>query len=48
VPVSFAAEVITSTMVAVQQRRIAGATGLTDAEAYTALAPLLLNGLRRD
>jgi AcrR family transcriptional regulator len=48
VPVPFAAEVITSTMVAVQQRRIATATGLADAEAYEALAALLLHGLARD
>lgn len=47
VPVSFAAEVITSTMVAVAQRRIAEATGLADAEAYEALATLLLHGLTR-
>ncbi|PVY96732.1 TetR/AcrR family transcriptional regulator [Actinomycetospora cinnamomea] len=47
VPVSFAAEVITVTMVAIQQRRIATATGLGDAEAYEALASLLLNGLTR-
>lgn len=47
VPVSFAAEVIASTMVAIQQRRIAGATGLADAEAYEALAALLLHGLER-
>jgi AcrR family transcriptional regulator len=48
VPVSFAAEVITATMVAIQQRRIAGTTGLADAEAYEALATLLLHGLARD
>ncbi|GAA4794463.1 TetR/AcrR family transcriptional regulator [Actinomycetospora chlora] len=48
VPTAFAAEVITSTMVAVQQRRVAGATGLGDAEAYDALATLLLHGLTRD
>ena len=45
---SFAAEVITATMVAIQQRRIAGTTGLADAEAYEALATLLLHGLARD
>ncbi|GAA4875229.1 TetR/AcrR family transcriptional regulator [Actinomycetospora straminea] len=48
VPVSFAAEMVTATMVAIQQRRIAGATGLADAEAYEALATLLLHGLARD
>jgi AcrR family transcriptional regulator len=47
VPVSFAAEVITVTMVAIQRRRIATATGLGDAEAYEALAALLLHGLSR-
>lgn len=47
VPVSFAAEVITVMMVAIQQRRIATATGLGDAEAYEALAALLLHGLTR-
>jgi AcrR family transcriptional regulator len=48
VPVAFASEVITSTMVAIQQRRIATTTGLADAEAYEALAGLLLHGLARD
>jgi AcrR family transcriptional regulator len=48
VPVSFAAEVITATMVGIQQRRVAAATGLGDAEAYEALATLLLHGLTRD
>jgi AcrR family transcriptional regulator len=48
VPVSFAAEVITATMVGIQQRRVAAATGLGDAEAYEALAALLLHGLTRD
>lgn len=47
VPVSFAAEVITATMVGIQQRRVAAATGLGDAEAYEALAALLLHGLTR-
>ncbi|CAA9297021.1 MAG: Transcriptional regulator, AcrR family [uncultured Actinomycetospora sp.] len=47
VPVSFAAEVITATMVGIQQRRVAAATGLGDAEAYEALAALLLHGLAR-
>ena len=47
VPVSFAAETAATTMVAIQQRRIAGATGLADAEAYEALAALLLHGLAR-
>jgi hypothetical protein len=45
--VSFAAEVITATMVGIQQRRVAAATGLGDAEAYGALAALLLHGLTR-
>ena len=42
----FAAEVMASTMEAIQQRRIAGATGLDDAEAYEQLATLLVRGLR--
>lgn len=46
VHVGFAAEVIASTMEAIQQRRIAGTTGLADAEAYEQLATLLVGGLR--
>jgi AcrR family transcriptional regulator len=46
VHVSFAAEVIASTMEAIQQRRIAATTGLADAEAYEQLAALLVSGLR--
>ncbi|NMO92154.1 TetR/AcrR family transcriptional regulator [Actinomycetospora sp. TBRC 11914] len=46
VHVSFAAEVIASTMEAIQQRRIAATTGLADAEAYEQLATLLVSGLR--
>ena len=45
---AFVCEVIASTMVAIQQRRIAAATGLADAEAYEALAGLFLHGLTRD
>ncbi|WP_051969748.1 TetR/AcrR family transcriptional regulator [Kitasatospora azatica] len=45
VHVAFAAEVITSVMVRIQQRQVAAATGLADAEAYGHLAELLLHGL---
>ncbi|MCT4352237.1 TetR/AcrR family transcriptional regulator [Streptomyces sp. Je 1-79] len=48
VHVTFAADVITSVMVRIQQRQVAAATGLADAEAYGQLAELLLNGLRRN
>ena len=47
VHVAFAAEVITSVMVRIQQRQVAVATGLADAEAYEQLAQLLLHGLTR-
>ncbi|MDX3233185.1 TetR/AcrR family transcriptional regulator [Streptomyces sp. ME19-01-6] len=47
VHVAFAADVITSVMVRIQQRRITAATGLGDAEAYAELAELLLRGLAR-
>ncbi|WP_218893210.1 TetR/AcrR family transcriptional regulator [Streptomyces sp. 1331.2] len=47
VQVAFAAEVITSVMVRIQQRQVAAATGLADAEAYGHLAELLLHGLVR-
>jgi AcrR family transcriptional regulator len=46
VHVGLAAEVIASTMEAIQQRRIAATTGLADAEAYEQLATLLVRGLR--
>ncbi|WP_433801167.1 TetR/AcrR family transcriptional regulator [Actinomycetospora sp. CA-084318] len=46
VHVAFAAEVVASTMEAIQQRRIAATTGLDDAEAYEQLATLLVRGLR--
>lgn len=48
VHVSFAADVIASVMVRIQQRQVASATGLADAEAYGQLAELLLNGLRKN
>ncbi|HEY4418280.1 MAG TPA: TetR/AcrR family transcriptional regulator [Pseudonocardia sp.] len=41
----FVADVVTSVMVRIQQRRVAAATGLDDAEAYARLAELLLHGL---
>ncbi|QKW22948.1 TetR/AcrR family transcriptional regulator [Kitasatospora sp. NA04385] len=45
--VAFAADVISSVMVRIQQRQVAEATGLADAEAYGHLAELLLHGLLR-
>ncbi|MFJ9829711.1 TetR/AcrR family transcriptional regulator [Streptomyces sp. NPDC101160] len=47
VHVAFAADVISSVMVRIQQRQVAAATGLADAAAYEQLAQLLLNGLRK-
>ncbi|HEY9370836.1 TetR/AcrR family transcriptional regulator [Streptomyces sp.] len=47
VHVAFAADVIASVMVRIQQRQVATATGLKDAEAYEQLAELLLSGLRK-
>ncbi|MFF0434421.1 TetR/AcrR family transcriptional regulator [Streptomyces sp. NPDC004327] len=47
VHVAFAADVISSVMVRIQQRQVAAATGLADAAAYEQLAELLLNGLRK-
>ncbi|WP_328752648.1 TetR/AcrR family transcriptional regulator [Streptomyces sp. NBC_00285] len=47
VHVAFAADVITSVMVRIQQRRVTAATGLRDAEAYAQLSELLLRGLTR-
>ncbi|WP_439795182.1 TetR/AcrR family transcriptional regulator [Streptomyces chartreusis] len=47
VHVPFAAEVITSVMVRIQQRQVAAATGLPDAGAYANLAELLMHGLAR-
>lgn len=47
VHVAFAADVIASVMVRIQQRQVAAATGLGDAEAYAQLAELLLHGLIR-
>jgi AcrR family transcriptional regulator len=46
VHVAFAAEVVASTMEAIQGRRVAATTGLDDAEAYEQLAGLLVHGLR--
>jgi hypothetical protein len=39
------ADVVTSVMVRIQQRQVAAATGLDDADAYARLAELLLHGL---
>jgi AcrR family transcriptional regulator len=47
VHIAFAADVIASVMVRIQQRQVAAATGLADAEAYAHLAELLLHGLCR-
>ncbi|MFD9127446.1 TetR/AcrR family transcriptional regulator [Kitasatospora sp. NPDC059571] len=47
VHVAFAADVITSVMVRIQQRQVAASTGLADAEAYAHLAELLMHGLAR-
>ena len=41
----FVADVVTSVMVRIQQRQVAAATGLADADAYARLAELLLHGL---
>ncbi|MBI3224087.1 MAG: TetR/AcrR family transcriptional regulator [Mycolicibacterium cosmeticum] len=43
---SFAADLIATMMVRIQQRDVRTATGLSDAEAYAELATLLTNGLR--
>ncbi|MFC4947015.1 TetR/AcrR family transcriptional regulator [Pseudonocardia sp. GCM10023141] len=43
--VGFVADVLASTMVRIQQREVAAATGLSDAEAYTELAALVLHAL---
>lgn len=45
VHIAFAADVIASVMVRIQQRQVAASTGLADAEAYSHLADLLLHGL---
>ncbi len=47
VHVAFAADVVTSVTVRIQQRHVAATTGLADAEAYEHLASLLLRGLAR-
>lgn len=44
---AFAADLIATMMVRIQQRGVATATGLRDAEAYTELATLLTYGLQR-
>lgn len=45
VNVAFVADVLSATMVRIQQREVAAATGLGDAEAYTELAALVVRGL---
>lgn len=45
VHVAFVADVLSATMVRIQQREVAAATGLGDAEAYTELAVLVIRGL---
>lgn len=47
VHVAFAADVITAVMVRIQQRQVAAATGLGDADAYAQLSELLMRGLAR-
>jgi AcrR family transcriptional regulator len=42
---AFVADVVTATMVRIQQRHVAASTGLDDAQAYAHLAELLLRGL---
>ncbi|MES4909570.1 MULTISPECIES: hypothetical protein [unclassified Streptomyces] len=44
---AFAADVITAVMVRIQQRQVAAATGLGDADAYAQLSELLMRGLAR-
>jgi AcrR family transcriptional regulator len=46
VPSVFVSEAVTVVMVAIQHREFAKVTGLTDAEAYSELAKLLINGVR--
>jgi AcrR family transcriptional regulator len=41
----FVADVVTSVMVRIQQRQVAAATGLDDADAYARLTEFLLHGL---
>lgn len=43
----FVGDVVSTVLVRIQQRRVAGSTALADAEAYEALADLLLHGLTR-
>jgi hypothetical protein len=45
VHVRFVADVLSATMVRIQQREVAEATGLGDADAYTELAALVVRGL---
>jgi AcrR family transcriptional regulator len=45
VPTAFIAEVVSSTMVRIQQREVSKNTGLSDAEAYADLANLIVNGI---
>jgi AcrR family transcriptional regulator len=45
VHVAFVADVLAATMVRIQQRDVAAATGLGDAEAYAELAELVVRGL---
>ena len=48
VDAAFAADVITSVMVRIQQRQVAAGTGLDDAAAYEQLTGLLLRGLANE
>jgi AcrR family transcriptional regulator len=42
---AFVADVVSSVMARIQQRQVAGATGLADAQAYTELAALVVHGI---
>jgi hypothetical protein len=47
VPAAFVAEVVTATMRRITSGEIRAATGLTDAQAYTELAQLVVAAIRR-
>lgn len=46
VPADFVSDVVASVMVRIQQRQVSASTGLSDAEAYEALAHLIVDGIR--
>ncbi|XAS74169.1 hypothetical protein VUN82_10250 [Micrococcaceae bacterium Sec5.1] len=45
-PADFVSDVASSLMVRIQQRQVAAKAGLSDAEAYEALANLMVDGIR--